>query len=111
YRELTMTDVREVLRRWQAQQSNKAIARTTRIDRKTVRRYIEMAQRLGVTRETELVDDVVHEVAQSIQSRPLPEPSEAWRAVEPHRAQLEKWMEKGCGCRECTRCSRATVRS
>ncbi len=95
YRELTMTDVREVLRRWQAQQSNKAIARTTRIDRKTVRRYIEMAQRLGVTRETELVDDVVHEVAQSIQSRPLPEPSEAWRAVEPHRAQLEKWMEQG----------------
>ncbi len=44
YRELTMTDVREVLRRWQAEQSIKSIARGTRIDRKTVRRYIEMAE-------------------------------------------------------------------
>jgi transposase len=95
YRELTMTDVREVLRRWQAQQGYKAIARGTRIDRKTVRRYIEMARKLGVTRETALDDGVVHEVAQSVQARPLPEPSEAWRAVEPHRAQIEKWIEQG----------------
>ena len=34
YRGLTMTDVREVLRRWQAEQSIKSIARGTRIDRK-----------------------------------------------------------------------------
>lgn len=95
YRELTMTEVREVLRRWQAKQSHKAIARGTRIDRKTVRRYIEMAQKLGVKLETELSDAVVHEVAQSVQARPLPEPSEAWRAVESHRAQLEKWTEQG----------------
>jgi transposase len=95
YRELTMTDVREVLRRWQAQQSIKAIARGTRIDRKTVRRYIEMAQKLGVERDVELTDAVVHEIAQSVQARPLAEPSEAWQAVEPHRAQIEKWIEQG----------------
>jgi transposase len=92
YRELTMTDVREVLRRWQAQQSIKSIARGTRIDRKTVRRYIEMAEQIGIEKATELSDAVVHEIAQSVQSRLLPEPSEAWRAVEPHRAKLEKWI-------------------
>src|SRR5215468_7051960 len=95
YRELTMTDVREVLRRWQAAQSNKAIARGTRIDRKTVRRYIEMAQKLGVTQQAELTDAVVHEIAQSVQSRPLPEVSDAWLAIEPHRAQIEKWISGG----------------
>ena len=95
YRELTMTDVREVLRRWQAQQSIKAIARGTRIDRKTVRRYIEKAQKLGVERSAELTDAVVHEIAQSVQARPLPAPTDAWRAVEPHRAQIEKWIEQG----------------
>jgi transposase len=95
YRELTMTDVREVLRRWQAAQSNKAIARGTRIDRKTVRRYIEMAQKLGVTDATELTDAVVHEIAQSVQARPLPEASDAWLAIEPHRAQIEKWISEG----------------
>lgn len=91
----SITDVREVLRRWQAEQSIKAIARATRVDRKTVRRYIEVATKLGVTRDDEITDAVVHEVAQSVQSRPLPEPSDAWRAVEPHRAQIEKWIEQG----------------
>ncbi len=38
YRELTMIDVREVLRRWQSQQGIKSIARGTRIDRKKGRR-------------------------------------------------------------------------
>ncbi|MGH7282140.1 MAG: IS21 family transposase, partial [Polyangiaceae bacterium] len=70
-------------------------ARGTRIDRKTVRRYIEMAEQIGIDATAELTDAIVHEVAQSIQSRPLAEPSEAWRAVEPHRAQLETWIEQG----------------
>jgi transposase len=95
YRELTMTDVREVLRRWQSQQSIKAIARGTRIDRKTVRRYVEMAGKLGIERTTELTEAVVHELAQAVQARPMPDPSDAWRSVEPHRAQLEAWIEQG----------------
>ncbi len=92
YRELTMTDVREVLRRWQAEQSIKSIARGTRIDRKTVRRYIEMAEQIGIDKRAVLTDAVVHEIAQSVQSRALPQPSDAWRNVEEHRAQIEKWI-------------------
>ena len=92
YRELTMTDVREVLRRWQAEQSIKSIARGTRIDRKTVRRYIEMAEQIGIDKRAVLTDAVVHEIAQSVQSRALPQPSDAWRNVEEHRAQIEQWI-------------------
>ena len=45
YRELHMLDVIEVLRRWQAGQSARAIARAGVGDRKTVGRYIEAAKR------------------------------------------------------------------
>ncbi len=48
YRELTMIDVREVLRRWAAGQSQRQIARETGIDRKTVARYIAAALELGL---------------------------------------------------------------
>jgi response regulator of citrate/malate metabolism len=43
FRELTMIDVREVLRRWQAGQSARAIARDGVAERKTAGRYIEAA--------------------------------------------------------------------
>ena len=41
FRELSMTDVKEVLRRWTAGQSVRQMARESGVDRKTVRRYIE----------------------------------------------------------------------
>src|SRR3954462_6187937 len=40
FRELTMIEVREVIRRWQAKQSLREVARETGLDRKTVRRYV-----------------------------------------------------------------------
>jgi len=52
-----------------------------------------MAQKLGVTHATELTDAVVHEIA--LQARALPEVSDAWLAIEPHRAQIEKWIGAG----------------
>ena len=95
FRELTMMNVREVLRRWQAKQGIKTIARETCIDRKTIRRYVARAEALGLIATTELTDDVVHEVAQCVQARPLPAPTEAWQAVEPHRERIKKWLDDG----------------
>jgi hypothetical protein len=43
YRELTMIDIKEVLRRWSARQSLHRIARGTGVDRKAVRRYVHTA--------------------------------------------------------------------
>jgi transposase len=94
FRELTMMDLREVLRRWQAKQGIKTIARETGIDRKTIRRYVAKAEALGLSATTELIDDVVHEVAQCVQSRRLPETSDAWRVVEPHRERIAGWLEQ-----------------
>ena len=47
YRELTMIEVREVLRRYGAGQSQRQIARDTGTGRNTVARYIEVATAPG----------------------------------------------------------------
>src|SRR5215469_6238789 len=48
YRELSRMHVREVVRRWQAQESQRAIARAMGLSRVTVRRYITEAQSLAL---------------------------------------------------------------
>lgn len=71
YRELTMIDVKELLRRWAAGHSNRKIAREMGTDRATVRRYIEAAQSLGLECGHEFSDAEAHEVAQCVQARPV----------------------------------------
>src|ERR1700753_2527950 len=92
YRELTMIDVKEVLRRWTAGQSDREIARATGTDRKTVARYIAMAKALGVGGEHALDDHAVHEVAQEVQARPEMEPSDEWAEVARHREKIAEWL-------------------
>lgn len=93
FRELTMIDVREVLRRWQAGQSVRQIGRESGTDRKTVARYIEAAKSCELTEASELTDGVVAEVGQRVQARPLPTPSEERKVFEAQRPRIEKWLE------------------
>ena len=67
FRELTMIDVKEILRRWSAGQSDRKIAREAGVDRKTAARYTGVATSL-FERGRELADDEVHEVAQDRKS-------------------------------------------
>jgi transposase len=92
FRELTMIDVREVIRRWQAGQSARHIARESGTDRKTVTRYIEAAQSCELDSQSELSDEVVAEVVQRIQARPLPSPSDQRRQLDTQRPRIEAWL-------------------
>jgi transposase len=94
YRELTMIDIKEVLRRWSARQSLHRIARETGVDRKTVRRYVHAANSCSLPQGREPTEDEVHEVAQRVQARPLPDPSAEWQAIEAHRERIEAWLTK-----------------
>lgn len=93
FRELTMIDVREVLRRWQVGQSLRQIGRETGTDRKTAARYIKAAIACSLEAETELSDALVSEIAQRVQARPLPQPSEERKLLEQHRPRIEKWLK------------------
>ena len=94
YRELTMIDVKEVLRRWQAGHSARKIHEETGTDRKTVARYTRYAEQLGLPRDRALTDAEVHEAAQCVQARTLPPPSEEWLEVAQHKAQIEAWLKR-----------------
>lgn len=92
FRELSMTDVREVLRRWQAGESARSIARAGIVDRKTARRYIEAAKKLEIAPNSELSDAVIARVADAVQVRQPPDPSQAWDEIAKHRSQIEEWL-------------------
>jgi transposase len=88
-----MTDVREVLRRWQAGQSARRIARDRVADRKTAARYIDAALACGAERDTELTDDFVAEVGRRVQTRPIVAPSDRRKELETHRARIERMLQ------------------
>jgi transposase len=82
----------EVLRRWQAGQSVRHIARDGVADRKTATRYIQAALASGIERRTTLDEAAVAGVALRVQHRaPMP-PSEARHALARRREQIEAWL-------------------
>src|SRR5713101_6517295 len=91
YRELPMIDVKEVLRRWLAGHSNRRIARETGIDRDTAARYVAVAKELALPNDRELTEAEVHEVAQRVQARPLPDRSAEWTEIAKHKARISEW--------------------
>lgn len=93
YRELTMIDVHEVLRRWTAGQSTRKIGREAGADRKTVARYLEVVAELGLGRDTEWTETQVHEVARRVQARALPDPSEERKQIAAERSRIAAWLE------------------
>jgi transposase len=93
FREITMQDVSEVLRRWQAGQSARRIAREMGIDRKTVGRYIEEAKAGGLVAETAVTEEVARTVGVGVQTRPLPPPSQQWQSLAQRRDQISAWLE------------------
>src|SRR5574341_1032916 len=92
FRELTMVDVRELLRRFQAREAARRAARECGADRKTVKRYYEAARQCGVSAGVELTDELVGEVGQRVQARPAPPPSDAWQTLVPVRDRIETWL-------------------
>lgn len=91
FRELTMIDVKEVLRRWSAGHSDRKISREAMVDRKTAARYTAVAASL-FERGRELSDDEVHEVARRVQARPLPPTSTERSEVARYRPLIERWL-------------------
>jgi transposase len=96
YRELTMIEVREVLRRFGAGHSKRRIGRDTGMGRNTVDRYLAAAEERGFeTGGGEPSAELVAAVMHAVQDRPAPVPSEQRVALHAHRAQIETWLHDG----------------
>jgi hypothetical protein len=69
FREVTVVQIKEALRRWLLGEGERPIAHGVGIDRKTARRYIAAALELGIDRqggEAQLSDELIGQVAEKV---------------------------------------------
>jgi transposase len=98
YRELQVTEVRDVLRIWLLGTGYRAIAELVAVDRKTVRRYVEAAKVLGLSRDAgaeQLTDELLGQVAQAVRPGRTSKPGEMRALCRTHRPQIEAWLDDG----------------
>jgi transposase len=94
YREVAMWEVLNVLRRVGRGESRSAVARAAGHDRKTVKRYVATAVKLGWRPG---VDEPTEALAASVAARHHPardrSPGEAEERLLPHRERIEGWLK------------------
>jgi transposase len=99
YRELFVVEVRELLRLWKAGQGYRSVARLSGVDRKTVRRYVEAATALGLSREEPsrtLDDDLICEVVAAVRPGAPSSPGRMREHCRVHAKLIEGWLDDGC---------------
>ncbi len=95
YREVSVVEVREVLRRWLGGEGLRAIDRNTGVDRKTARRYVEAAEAAGVVaggEVSQLTDEVIGVVCLAVRPDRPRGHGAAWERLEPHAEMIKGWV-------------------
>jgi transposase len=98
FREVTMLEVKEVLRLWLSGRPKKAIARIAGVDRNTVKRYIKAAIAQGIgppTSASMLTDERVAAVIVQLNRRSVRERGETWATIDARRAFISKKLSDG----------------
>ncbi len=90
-----MNEVVEIIYHWHQGNTIKGIKRSLKFDRKTVRKYIHMAQRLGVRRGQPLPDEqeLIKGLKGLSRSSTLYE-TPAMDHVNLYRDQISRWLEQ-----------------
>ena len=95
FREVTVIEVREVLRGWLDGAGLRTVAERAGVDRKTARRYVQAAQAAGLERESGFAavdDELVAVVVSAVRpSRPNGHGA-GWEALEGHQDQIKAWL-------------------
>jgi hypothetical protein len=97
YREVSVFEIKEVLRLWLRGEGYRAIARLSGVDRKTVRRYVEAANGAGLSRdggEDQLDDVLVGTVCNEVRPARPAGHGAGWESLVPHEAEIMAWLAK-----------------
>jgi hypothetical protein len=96
YREVTMIEVKEVLRLWRESTPKKRIAAMLGLDPKTVRHYVKVAADVGLGASSgPLTEAELTTVLLALHpSRERPH-GESWAACEAAREDMRKWLKAG----------------
>jgi hypothetical protein len=98
FREVSVVQIREVLRRWLKGESERRIAQGAGVDRKTVRRYIQGAIELGLDRnggEEQLTDELFGQIVERVRPQRPDGHGRAWRELIARQDQITKWVDDG----------------
>jgi transposase len=97
YREVTMIEIREVLRLWLRDDMGlRPIAETAGVDRKTVRRYVDAAEAAGLVRdggEGQLTDELLGQVVETVRPKRPAGRGASWQACEAERDRIAGWLK------------------
>jgi transposase len=98
YREVSVIEVKEILRLWLAGHSLRSVTDLAGVDRKTVRRYLAAAQAVGVSQQCgvgQLSDALVGEVIAAVRPDRPRGVGQARESLAPHREQIAAWLDRG----------------
>jgi transposase len=98
YREVSVIEIREMLRLWLQGLGLREVARLSGTDRKTVRRYVDRARACGLDRDgdvDQLSDELLAAVIAGVRpSRPNGK-SQAWETIAAEHEQIRAWLGQG----------------
>jgi transposase len=95
FREVSVVQIREALRRWLRGEGERPIAAGVGVDRKTARRYIAAAVELGVDRgggEEQLTDELIGQVVERVRPHRSDGHGEAWRRLLAEEERIKAWV-------------------
>jgi transposase len=95
FREVSVVEVREVLRTWLEGEGLRTVAIRSGVDRKTARRYVEAAQAAGLTRGAgpdAVTDELVGLVVDAVRPVRPKGHGAAWEMLLGHEEQIRAWV-------------------
>lgn len=100
FREISVNEIREVLRLWLGTAALPApglrtIADHAGVDRKTVRRYVDAAQTAGLNRDgtaADIDDELIAAVVDTVRPDRPHGHGAAWEQLVPHEQQITRWV-------------------
>jgi transposase len=97
FREVSVVQVKEALRRWLRGEGERPIAQGVGVDRKTARRYIAAAMELGVDRnggEDQLSEELIGQVLERVRPHRPDGHGEAWRSLLAEEERIKGWLKE-----------------
>jgi hypothetical protein len=98
YREITVIEIKEVLRLWlQNQMGLRPIAETVGLDRKTGRRYVDAGLAAELVRdggEVQLTDATLGAVIEAVRAEGPAGHGAAWEACRAEHDRIKAWLDK-----------------
>ncbi len=96
FREVSVIEIREVLRAWLAGKSERAVAAQAGVDRKTSKRYVTAAVAAGLSRaggEEQLTDELIGQVVSVVRPVRPDGHGRGWAELEARHEEIAAWVK------------------